>query len=1146
MALIRNTRLMHIFTPVVLFSVGTAMARSAFTPPAVHDAYATESVANWGHRHVRDLTVSDDAKVGKRSIVGSFQFTWHISLGVGSALPWNLTRHEKLRFWAKAAPANKNLLVMLCTNGFKNRRDAVVTLTTEWQLYELPFDESTFHRNVQGRADFASVRSIVFYNNTSQSTRIWLDGVEILGQRRGTAPEDPVAAAMSAPTAKTIELMMDDPTPHLPEAQAARHEVRPRYDLSPVAFNRGNAFEDALFSFDQARGWRAILHDAGGCLCLSADQTLRDVPSLKIEITPAGKRPRIMLVPPEPIAIDHSFDVIEAWIYGHRHGGKMAFQFRLRDGTLLAIGDGYADTTDAVALRPMGQFWTLTRILVPEAIPAGAELVAIVLAPKVSDAYKDEPYLFHLDQMRVFRFSEYMKRPAPQFENVGKVVDSFPVHEDGACPRTSEPVGTSVEEVGDSYHLVYTTRNGSTLRYIYAPKTGTLADLSVQPQGAPAFRPADGSGPLFDFDGEALDSTQKASAAKLVSCELKGQTVVAAWQYTGAQGSQTITYELSLKGKTLRVEARSAQRYVAKWLFGKATGVREARVIEVPFMLYSPNVLYTQDLFVTYYTDWYRSNVSMLPYGSQSWVKGDEAGYSWRDDPRPQRGYRYYRRTDGKRHPLREVFYITASRNFDDVMLTVSNPPSPMKHVLRKRLYRMVLASAPGVFKRTRAFVDLCDEYGMTDFYFLFHAPLWFRRRAGSEAFPGDLTVAMLHEPEGGDEGLKALFKHMRDKGIFPGYYDGFPARDVTAASFHYDWTSYRPDGSWKRMWRCPALKPWAFPELPNTLYRERAKEFGARVSYQDGITSHIITYMSDCDHRYPESGLLRETMRALATGWQRVRENVDGPVFSEGRGSDFYTAGLNDGDYSKLKGHWDDKPCTEDRAQLLVDFRLNKLGPLSAPVSLSIGYAGFAATNKIHYESWYASTDYAHLHHFLAAQIAFAAIGMLEPYWPIWEDPKLHFDQTMRCYFLMQQLQERYIMEEVADIRYFDGEVLLPTSDALRADVVKDNRVYIRYENGLTLYINVNWDGKHWEVTDRGATHDLPPGGWYARQGDNFVAFAVVRDGKRIDFVDSPKYVYLDGHGRPVEVAGHRTDRQLVKWKAGRHAGKTLTFPGD
>ena len=106
-------------------------------------------------------------------------------------------------------------------------------------------------------------------------------------------------------------------------------------------------------------------------------------------------------------------------------------------------------------------------------------------------------------------------------------------------------------------------------------------------------------------------------------------------------------------------------------------------------------------------------------------------------------------------------------------------------------------------------------------------------------------------------------------------------------------------------------------------------------MAYQDGITSHIITESSDFDHRFPESGTIRGTLKALATGWARVRENVRGPVFSEGRGSDFYTAGLNDGDYSKVKGYWDGGACDDDRTELLVDFRLRKLGPLSAPVSI-------------------------------------------------------------------------------------------------------------------------------------------------------------------------------------------------------------------
>ena len=103
------------------------------------------------------------------------------------------------------------------------------------------------------------------------------------------------------------------------------------------------------------------------------------------------------------------------------------------------------------------------------------------------------------------------------------------------------------------------------------------------------------------------------------------------------------------------------------------------------------------------------------------------------------------------------------------MLLTVSNPPSPMKPVLKERLYRMCLASAPGIFRRAKALTDLYAQYGMTSAYVLFHAPLFFRRNMGSEAFPGDRHVSMLHEPEGGDQGLRDLFAGLSANGIFPG-----------------------------------------------------------------------------------------------------------------------------------------------------------------------------------------------------------------------------------------------------------------------------------------------------------------------------------------------------------------------------------------
>jgi hypothetical protein len=1137
-------RSLRLITTPLLLALAAAAAESATAPlpeAPIRDDSASESVAAWNHRHVPDLTADPEAKVGRTSLAGTFGFTHHIILSAGPGRSWNLTGYGKLRFWVKADRATDNLLVMLLTRGFENRRDAVVSVGTDWRLVELPLDEATFAKNVQGDSRFTVVRDLVFYNNASgASVKLWLDGLGLADPRE---PQPvPLAALLPLDGATAIDLQPTDPRSRLAEARSSRLEKVPRYDLPPVAFNRENAFAEPLVDFSQASGWKAYLRDAEGYLCLSPDQSLRGVPNLKVELTATGKLPRVLLIPPQPIPATRAFNVVECWLYGGHRGTGLTLVFLRPDGSPLAAGADYGSGVDDVNPRPVGEFWNLNRTVLPERIEAGACLAAIELRPVPPRTAEEPPCQLYLDALRVFDLDESLRRPRPEFPHVGAVVDGFPTSPEGACPQTTEPVTTRLTEEGNACLLTYRTGDGEEVTYRYTPRTGTLSDLEVDCRDG-SFRPADGSGPVFRFGDQALDASAPGDGrAELLSRRVRGETVRVVWRYSLGEKAESTAYDLSLRGKTLCVTATSAERDLSEWKFGVARGVSQARVIEVPFMAYTPNVLLTHGLFVSYYADWYFSNVSALPCGAEAAVTGDEAAYNWRRD----QSYAYHPLTDGRRQPFQERFYLTASRRVEDVLLTVRNPPSPCRDVLKTRLYRMCLAGVPGIFGRTRAFADLAASYGVTDYHFLLHAPLFFKRYAGCEAFPGDLHVSMLHEPEGGDEGLRDLFAHLAELGVSPGYYDGFPSRDVTGPNFHYDWTSLGPDGQWSTLWRSPALKPWAFPELAATLCRERAAGYGTRVSYQDGITSWIISTMNDFDHRWPENGILRETMKALATGWQRCRENVRGPVFSEGRGSDFYHAGLNDGDYTKLKGYWDEKPCTEDRIELFVDFRLRKLGMLSAPVSLNIGYAGFAGTNRIHYETFYAQEEsWQHLHHFLAAQIAFATIGMLEPYWPLWPDPHTKFDKTLASFFLLRSLQERYIMEPVADIAYADGERLVSTSDALRANVVRGNQVRIRYANGLSLWVNLNWDGRDWTVRERDRTWVLPPGGWLALQGDDFLEYSALQDGHRVDFVDGPDYVYLDGHGKEVQVGPWQTRDQFIRWKRGPQAGRDLRYPG-
>jgi len=279
------------------------------------------------------------------------------------------------------------------------------------------------------------------------------------------------------------------------------------------------------------------------------------------------------------------------------------------------------------------------------------------------------------------------------------------------------------------------------------------------------------------------------------------------------------------------------------------------------------------------------------------------------------------------------------------------------------------------------------------------------------------------------------------------------------------------------------------------------------------------------------------DTIRAFATGFQRCRENYQGPVFSEGRGSDFYTIGLHDGSYTKIKGYYNGKGPDQDRAPLLVDFAIKKMNPLSPSISINIGYLGYADTDVY-------GGGYKFLHQFLATQIAFGTIGSLEPYSVLYPNIKTVFDVTLDCYYLIREIQERYIMEEVLDIRYFDGEKFITTSQAVADDKYQDNMVCIRYKNGLIIYVNCNWDGKNWSITEDGKNYLLPPGGWFAKQGSEFIEFSSLIDGDRVDYVDSPDYTYLNSHGKKININGIETDRIKIKFKKGEKAGTEISFP--
>ncbi len=193
-----------------------------------------------------------------------------------------------------------------------------------------------------------------------------------------------------------------------------------------------------------------------------------------------------------------------------------------------------------------------------------------------------------------------------------------------------------------------------------------------------------------------------------------------------------------------------------------------------------------------------------------------------------------------------------------------------------------------------------------------------------------------------------------------------------------------------------------------------------------------------------------------------------------------------------------------------LPHFDLLKMHPLT--VDIGVPWTAQFFTGK---DGWQKPENIVRsIDQFLAATIAYGHIG-----WLVEEAHGMR--QTCRSYYMLQQLQSRYLMEPVAEIRYGTGSRLAGSSEALRTGAWKQNRLYLKYANGLQVWVNGN-EQTAWTVAHAGRKYTLPPFGWLAAQGRDFVtASALADDGKRFDRLASPDCVFVDGRGTPRDFDG-------------------------
>ena len=273
--------------------------------------------------------------------------------------------------------------------------------------------------------------------------------------------------------------------------------------------------------------------------------------------------------------------------------------------------------------------------------------------------------------------------------------------------------------------------------------------------------------------------------------------------------------------------------------------------------------------------------------------------------------------------------------------------------------------------------------------------------------------------------------------GLYTNYTDFAPVN----AYWDTDRVMRRPDGNLVTAWpRCYSPKALFAVEMDRKLAPLIQKKFGTNAAYTDVHTSVAPWDRTDYDARVPGAGTFAATFYAYGELLLHDQDVYDGHCWSEGNHQWLY-AGLCAGNYGLTYSGlrlWE--------YPYLPHFDLLKMHPLS--VDIGMPWTGQFFTGK---EGWQKPENIvASIDQFLAATIAYGHIG-----WLVEESHGMR--QTCRSYYMLQPLQSRYAMLKPQEIRYGTDRGLVESSEAFLSGQWRKSKIFIRYPNGLRVWVNGN-----------------------------------------------------------------------------------------
>lgn len=840
----------------------------------------------------------------------------------------------------------------------------------------------------------------------------------------------------------------------------------------------GRKFDNLVADFEDLNGWKVNLTNVNAKLIRSRVKQLQGDYVAKLSYSAAAKDGIFELIPPNPIALPEKFDSINLWGSGYSYREEQTGE--IAPIVTLKIQDGTGNIKDIALPKIHSKNWQLFHTKINQEIAAPAKIVSI----NINWLQADKSLTFYLDALSAYS------------ENQSAI--NFNLPSGLPFPTKSDTILSSIKTAdyqnrvyknGDDYVFEYQD-SSNLIQYIYKPTNGTLSDLSTKFNNN-IFQTNNGGGATIELAGKTFPPKDGALQRELVSVQLAGDKVEAKWRFSYGSDQTEIQYIFSVKQKSLMIEAKSDEAKVIKFSLGTSANTPNPKLVPVPFLKIRGgliNILYSNNLFVSSIIDYYQTNSSY--FASTSKILSDSAA-TYND------GSYYFPKTDGQKNLLNEKVFVTVSDDFQETLPNIPNPKSPYGQLIGKKAYTHIIAPTNNP-NRLNIWLDLWKsykQYGIDELMLRYYASFWSKGGTVSdEPWVQTLTTAS----DLGDEAAIDHLKKVKELGYLVGLYLNYYLAQPINSNWNENNIQLDADGQWRTSWNYMyALKPLAALKLQIQYSYSSAihQKFGTDFAYLDLITSGVP--IEDYDARAPEAGKFSSSFAAQTKILLNEKNYTGGPVISEG-GYHWMMAGLEDGSYGQIAGY------NLLIQPYLLDFDLLKIHPLE--VNFGVNIADTTAENypdKI-----------------LAASIAYGH--------NLWIAPDLGLEKAIKSYYLMQQLQERYAMQEVSEIKYNADGKLVGTSEAIAKDAYLKNQVYIKYKNNLEIYVNGNLN-ENWKITAAGKNYELPPYGWLALMPKKLAEYSALIGGKKADYINSPIYLYVDGRGQMTDFGKVKTDRALI-----------------